>query len=291
MPRLINEFQQFFDRGEPLANGLLYFYESGSSSVAKETYLDSAESIANSNPVKLNGDGRCPNVFGSGVYNVIVRTSSGEQIQARDPVGGSSTLGFGSAWDAQTVYSLAFVVFSSGKYWQSLISSNVGNVPIEGAIWTEVDLTSKSFYIADVNYVVNSRAIGGDGNIYKCLISNGPATTIVDPVGDVSGTWIADGGIGVNQTRINYSSSGRTLGVTYTNSTGKPRFVDVTLQDVNPGSNATLVVTINGNIHSRIDANAAASANVSKSFVVQDGESYSVTGSAADNILYWWELN
>ena len=150
MPRLINEFQQFFDgSGEPLANGLLYFYESGSSSIAKETYLDSAESIANSNPVKLNGDGRCPNVFGSGVYNVIVRTSSGEQIQARDPVGGSSYLGFGSAWDALTVYSLSFVVFYRGKYWQSLISNNIGNQPESSETWMEIEFSDIKNNFAD----------------------------------------------------------------------------------------------------------------------------------------------
>ena len=42
----------------PLANGLIDFYESGSTTVRKTTYADSGETIANANPLVLNGDGR-----------------------------------------------------------------------------------------------------------------------------------------------------------------------------------------------------------------------------------------
>lgn len=49
------------------------------------------------------------------------------------------------------------------------------------------------FYTGDVNYPVSARVIGSDGNIYKCLIANGQSSTVVDPVGDVTGTWISNG--------------------------------------------------------------------------------------------------
>lgn len=39
------------------------------------------------------------------------------------------------------------------------------------------------------DYDVSGLTKGSDGNIYKALIANGPASSVVDPVGDVSGTW------------------------------------------------------------------------------------------------------
>ena len=45
-------------------------------------------------------------------------------------------------------------------------------------------------YDALVNYPVDSYTLGSDGNPYRSLIANGPASTVVDPVGDLTGTWI-----------------------------------------------------------------------------------------------------
>ncbi len=39
-------------------------------------------------------------------------------------------------------------------------------------------------YVADLAY-----AVGSDGNLYHCKINNGPSSSVVDPVGDVTGTW------------------------------------------------------------------------------------------------------
>lgn len=44
-------------------------------------------------------------------------------------------------------------------------------------------------YSALKDYVVNERSIGSDGNRYKALIANGPSTSVVNPVGDNTGTW------------------------------------------------------------------------------------------------------
>lgn len=44
-------------------------------------------------------------------------------------------------------------------------------------------------YRTDVNYTINSFSVGSDGVIYKALISNGPLSAVVNPVGDVTGTW------------------------------------------------------------------------------------------------------
>tara|TARA_R110002096_G_scaffold262406_1_gene455883 strand:+ start:1523 stop:2836 length:1314 start_codon:yes stop_codon:yes gene_type:complete len=153
MSRLIDSFEQILDgSGDPLALGLLDFFVSGSSSTRKKTYADAAETIENTNPVVVGGDGRCPNVFGTGTYNVILRTSAGVQLLARDPVGGSDSLTFGADWVASTSYSATDQVRDDGNYWQSVTNLNQGNQPSlnDGSNWLKTDF---------LNITVNTLAI------------------------------------------------------------------------------------------------------------------------------------
>lgn len=41
-----------------------------------------------------------------------------------------------------------------------------------------------------VDYIIDSFARGSDGELYFSTVDNGPSTSVVDPVGDLSGTWI-----------------------------------------------------------------------------------------------------
>ena len=156
MSRLIDSFEQILDgSGDPLALGLLDFFVSGSSSTRKKTYADAAETIENTNPVIVGGDGRCPNVFGTGTYNVILRTSAGVQLLARDPVGGSDSLTFGADWVASTSYSATDQVRDDGYYWQSVTNLNQGNQPSlnDGSNWLKTDF---------LNITVNTLAIAAN---------------------------------------------------------------------------------------------------------------------------------
>jgi hypothetical protein len=156
MSRLIDSFEQILDgSGDPLALGLLDFFVSGSSSTRKKTYADAAETIENTNPVVVGGDGRCPNVFGTGTYNVILRTSAGVQLLARDPVGGSDSLTFGADWVASTSYSATDQVRDDGNYWQSVTNLNQGNQPSlnDGSNWLKTDF---------LNITVNTLAIAAN---------------------------------------------------------------------------------------------------------------------------------
>tara|TARA_R110000824_G_scaffold62042_1_gene164502 strand:+ start:3320 stop:4657 length:1338 start_codon:yes stop_codon:yes gene_type:complete len=156
MSRLIDSFEQILDgSGNPLEFGLLDFFVSGSSDVRKKTYADAAETIENTNPVVVGGDGRCPNVFGTGTYNVILRTSAGAQLLARDPVGGSDSLTFGADWVASTSYSATDQVRDDGNYWQSVTNLNQGNQPSlnDGSNWLKTDF---------LNITVNTLAIAAN---------------------------------------------------------------------------------------------------------------------------------
>jgi hypothetical protein len=142
MTRLINAFEQMLDgSGDPVPSGLIDFFESGSSSARKTTFADSAQTIPNANPVVLGGDGRCPNVFGTGSYNAILRTAAGVQILARDPVGQGGGLTFGDDWSSTREYSATDQVRDAATYWQSLVSGNLGNQPSldSGAKWVKTD--------------------------------------------------------------------------------------------------------------------------------------------------------
>lgn len=124
------DFDQYLDNaGDPLAEGKLYFYESGTTT-PKLTYADINNSIPNTNPVLLSAAGRQPNIFFDGVAKVILTDKNDVQISVRDPVGSTGT-GFGDAWVATKIYSANDVVLGSdGTYYRSQINGNQNNNPV-----------------------------------------------------------------------------------------------------------------------------------------------------------------
>jgi len=79
--------QQFFDNnGVPLAGGLIYTYQAGTSS-ALATYTDNGGTVANANPIVLDSAGRVPYeiwMFTGYSYKFVIQTSSGASIQTLD---------------------------------------------------------------------------------------------------------------------------------------------------------------------------------------------------------------
>ena len=68
--------QQYSDNnGNPLAGGLIYFYDSGTTT-PKDTYSDEAQTVANANPVVLDAYGRQGPIFFSGEARAILKTSA-----------------------------------------------------------------------------------------------------------------------------------------------------------------------------------------------------------------------
>jgi hypothetical protein len=81
---------QFFDaNGDPLAGGLLYTYEAGSTTPLA-TYTDSTGVSANTNPIVLDSRGEA-NVWLSGaIYKFALYTSAGVLIWTVDNINGST---------------------------------------------------------------------------------------------------------------------------------------------------------------------------------------------------------
>lgn len=154
MGRVIAAFAQFFDgSGDPLSNGWLRFTEPNTNNTFKNTYADDTLQILNENPLQLDGEGRCPNVFGTGSYRIVSYTEDvqdesipGVQVQQFDPVTAQGTsTGGGSGgsfqeWDMGTTYGLGDIVLYGGYYYRSLLAVNFNlNPAVETGSWERID--------------------------------------------------------------------------------------------------------------------------------------------------------
>lgn len=81
--------QQFFDsNGRPVASGSITFYDTGTTNL-RAIYTNSAMTVSAANPQTLDSSGRMSqNIYGSGSFTVLVRTSSGTTVFSRDEVFG-----------------------------------------------------------------------------------------------------------------------------------------------------------------------------------------------------------
>jgi hypothetical protein len=79
--------QQFFDNnGVPLAGGLIYTYQAGSSTPLV-TYTDNGGTIANANPIVLDSSGRVPNeiwLLQGYSYKFVIQSATGTSLISLD---------------------------------------------------------------------------------------------------------------------------------------------------------------------------------------------------------------
>jgi len=185
MGRVIEAFAQFLDgAGDPLAYGWLSFLESGTNNTNKNTFADSVFQIVNANPLRLDGEGRCPDVFGTGDYRVVSfendpndETTPGEQVQLFDPVTAQGTLTTGGAggsfdeWNPLTTYALGDIVTYNQNYYRSLIADNTGNNPaVETSLWEQIDFIR--FWNDSISYEINDLVRYGNDLYFSLQSSN-----------------------------------------------------------------------------------------------------------------------
>ncbi len=195
--RIIPAFQQFFDgSGQPLSNGWLRFSISGSVTTEKATYADIGESVANTNPLQLDAEGRCGNVFGTGAYKARLYSNDpntslpGTLIAEFDPVpGGTESAGQFSDWVRLTDYNyFEIVTGSDGNFYQNQIDDNQGNDPTDAANqptpWLRV-LRDTSEKVQDVGSVSGAVALDvATGNVFLVQPSSDIALSFTNWVND-----------------------------------------------------------------------------------------------------------
>jgi hypothetical protein len=152
MTRFANPVPKYTDAsGNFMPYGLLYFYDSGTNS-DKTTFADVNETIANTQPLLLNGDGSVPNCFYSGSAKVVLITNAGTaaapingtQQWERDPVTSDAVGAIGQAWDSQAIYNINSVAILDDIFYVSITNANQNNNPSTTATaWTRWDLLKR----------------------------------------------------------------------------------------------------------------------------------------------------
>lgn len=174
--RISNPAVQHFDKSSnaPLAGGQMFFFEPNASTTPKDTFNDSEETTANTNPVILDANGFEPDIFGVGSYRIVLDNADGVQQWERDPVDfEAGTTGF-SDWLGSVTYGIGDIVKGSdGNFYISLDAPNTNNdptLPASSAFWTQFDLLNR--WNTDENYVIDDVVRSTtSGSIYTSVIN------------------------------------------------------------------------------------------------------------------------
>ena len=186
------------DAGNPLVEGKLYFYESGTTTQLT-TYSDIDETVANAHPVPLSAAGRAPDIYFSGDAKLIITDANDVQIgDPKDPVTGTGSAGGRvsfAAWNSLSTYSEGnFVTASNGLYYVCIATSSQGNEPsATAADWSQIKFTG--LWNTNQDYVIGDVVQGSSGDLFKALV----AQSGNDPESDFT-NW-AQMGLTVNGTQ------------------------------------------------------------------------------------------
>ena len=186
--------QQFFDNnGLPLAGGLLYTYQAGSSTPLT-TYTTVNGTIPNSNPIILDSAGRTPQEVWMQTgysYKFVLQTSAGVTLQTLD--------------NLYPILQTAPVVTPSLPTGAIILwSGSIGAIPsgytiCDGTLGTP-DLRDRFIVGAGSSYAVG--ATGGSAD--AIVVSHTHTATVTDPGHLHAGGWVQSG----NLSRANTDTTG-----------------------------------------------------------------------------------
>jgi microcystin-dependent protein len=183
--------QQFFDNnGVPLAGGLIYTYQAGSST-ALLTYQDNGGTIANANPIVLDSSGRVPAeiwMLTGYSYKFVIQSASATTLITLDNLYGilqnapavSSTIPSGliAIWSGSTgSIPSGWVICDGSNGTPDLRNSFIlgaGNTYAVGATGGTTTTTLTQSNLPNVNFTVTDP---GHAHTFQGSIYNNPATT------------------------------------------------------------------------------------------------------------------
>ena len=139
---------QFFDNsGVPLAGGLLYSYEAGTTTPAP-TYTTAAGTIANANPIVLDAAGRPPSEIwldATYSYKLVLKTSTSVLLWTMDNLSGLPSAGsedYQTATAGQTAFTVGFTYTVGNNSLSVLVN---GSKQIVTLNYTETSSTIVTF--------------------------------------------------------------------------------------------------------------------------------------------------
>jgi len=128
MSRFVNPVPQYWlDDGDIASAGRFYFYENKNYAALKATYSRPDNTVPNTNPLILDGQGRIPACFGEGLYSVKFYAANPENPSSdgalqwtRDDVSLSELTGQWELWNAAETYEVGEFAKdpTDGNYYQ-----------------------------------------------------------------------------------------------------------------------------------------------------------------------------
>ncbi len=193
--------QQFFDNnGVPLAGGLIYTYQAGSSTPLT-TYTTNAGTTPNTNPIILDASGRCPNEIWLQTgysYKFILQTSANVTLQTLD-----------NLYPILQTSAATTNPFTTGMI--ILWSGSIGSVPSGWALCNgsngTPDLRDRFVIAAGSTYAVG--ATGGSADAIVVSHTHTATSTVTDPGHTHFTSYLysfTGGGSGVNFACNNYNT-------------------------------------------------------------------------------------
>jgi len=229
--------QQFFDNnGVPLAGGLIYTYQAGSSTPLA-TYTDNGGTTANANPIVLDSAGRVPNeiwLLSGYSYKFIIQSASGTSLITLDNLYGilqnapavSNTVPSGliAIWSGSTgSIPSGWVLCNGSNGTPDLRNSFIlgaGNTYAVGATGGSTD----AIVVSHTHSATSSTSISDPGHNHSA------SSTVNDPqhshlqngqtIGGAGANTVQGGGTAPsNQVQTNTAATGITVGTTINNNT------------------------------------------------------------------------
>ena len=137
------------------------------------------------------------------------------------------------------------------------------------------------------SFTANSVLLGNGTSAFQTVAPSTSGNVLTSNGTTWSSTAPAASGFGIGQTLTNYSSSGRAMGTTYTNSTGKPIAVMF-----NPGASANLFCSalIDGNVVEFQQFTPSGGGGCAAFFImVPNGSTYQMRNDGNAGLEHWYE--
>jgi hypothetical protein len=156
---------------------------------------------------------------------------------------------------------------------------------------------SKVIIAGDVNGTGVFTIAAPNGNTNRTLTLPDEAGTVLTSVSSITSSQLTGDAapIGVGQTWTDVLAS-RTLNTTYTNTTGRPISVAVTVIGVGGSSRSTAYIVLDGTnfgfVHTNdyYTASAITPGRAFLPFIVPAGVTYRITTNLSQSIAFWYEL-
>ena len=198
----------------------------------------------------------------------------------------------GTASDARTNLGLGALATKATVATADIDADAITNAKIaDDSIDSEhyVDGSIDTAHIADAQ-ITTAKLADNSVNATKLNVSgNGTSGQVLQSDGDGSFSWGTGGQLGVGQTWQNVLSS-RSLGTTYTNSTGKPIFVSIYCAGQPNNCEWELIVDSVSLGHQGVVSVASAGMRATMSAIVPNGSTYRAVNISNATLTSWAEL-